>query len=71
MNNVKSVVNCPHCGSLGDIRRKEDKLLVLECDPCNYRWKTYSKTCKDCGKPNGYFVEGPCMKCYSLKHNAI
>lgn len=71
IKNVKPVTRCPKCQANGTVINHRDNILVLECKPCNQRWKTFSKTCRDCGKPNYYYVEGPCVKCYSLKHNVI
>jgi len=64
-SNIKPVTRCPKCLAAGVVHRKEKTLVSLECPECSHRWKTYSKICKDCGKPNGYVVEGPCMECYA------
>lgn len=71
IKNVKPATRCPQCRAKGTVISHRNDILLLECRDCNRRWNTYSKTCRDCGKPNYYYVEGPCVKCYSLKHNAI
>lgn len=71
ITNVKLVTRCPKCLAKGTVIGHRNNLLLLECRDCNKRWNTYSKTCKVCGKPNYFFVEGPCVKCYSEKHNAV
>ncbi len=68
--NVKPVTRCSKCLTHGVVRRKEKKLVAMECPECKNQWKTYSKFCKDCGEPNGYVVEGPCMGCYAQKYKS-
>lgn len=71
ITNVKPVTRCPKCLAKGTVIGHRNNLLLLECRDCNQRWNTYSKTCNICGKPNYFYVEGPCVKCYSEKHSAI
>jgi RecJ-like exonuclease len=56
--NVKLATRCPKCRAKGTVIGHRNDLLLLECRDCNKRWNTYSKTCKICGKPNYFYVEG-------------
>ncbi len=65
MGNVKPVTKCPQCQEIGVVVGHTRSLIKLECPSCTQTWNTLSKLCRDCGKPNWYFVDGPCIKCYS------
>jgi hypothetical protein len=60
-----SVHTCSTCHSNGNVIEQKRNLVIIECPLCSKRWKTESKTCPVCSKPNGYTVEGPCRDCYS------
>lgn len=68
--NIRSATRCPKCLNQGNVRRKEKSIVAMECPECSTEWKTYSKICGDCGNPNGYVVEGPCMECYAQKYKS-
>jgi DnaJ-class molecular chaperone len=62
---AKPVPNCPKCKEAGSVISHRKQFVTLECPKCKGHWKTLSKTCPKCNKPNGYAVEGTCRNCYS------
>ena len=68
MSNVKIVPSCPRCKSTGNVVKHNKGIVSLECPKCKFIWSTFSETCPDCQKPNGFFVKGPCKQCYSERH---
>lgn len=70
ITNVKPITRCPNCLTHGVVRRKEKSKVAMECPECGVEWKTDSLICTDCGEPNGYVIEGPCMACYAQKYKS-
>lgn len=70
IQNVKPVLKCPQCSTQGYLLAPAGKLVLMECDDtkCGYQWHTMAKVCPECKKPNGYFIDGPCRKCYAEKY---
>jgi len=68
MSNVKPVTNCPRCKNTGNVVKHSKRTVHLECPRCREKWSTLSEICPDCHNPNGFFVKGPCSKCYSERH---
>lgn len=69
--NVKPVSHCPKCNAVGEVIKREKQFVTLDCPKCSRKWKTLSKICPKCIKPNGYAVEGVCSGCYSEHHRSI
>lgn len=72
IENVEVVTHCPKCKGEGHVFSHKGVLLRLECAnaDCRSKWRTYSKTCNVCKKPNGYFVDGPCASCYEQRYQS-
>lgn len=68
MGNTSPVTECPTCKSNDiEILNQVEWILTLGCHN-RHSWKTLSKTCTNCKKPNGYLHKGVCVKCYKLTH---
>lgn len=65
LTNVKTVSHCPQCGRKGEVLDQHKNMVLMRCPECHNKWKTYSKNCPKCGKPNGFAVDGLCGSCYS------
>lgn len=71
IQNVKPVTKCPRCMGEGFVIAPRENLVMLECEECAHMWLTHSKICPDCKEANGYFVDGPCRPCYSVRRQSL
>ncbi len=60
--------NCPYCGTVGIASCMHNKTdLCVRCPKCKARWYSRSCKCPECGKVNGYYSDGICIKCYEVR----
>jgi hypothetical protein len=67
---VKRIIskNCPYCGAAGIVSSMHNQRdLCMCCSKCKERWYSRSGTCPECGKPNKYISNSPCIKCYEKR----
>lgn len=57
--------DCPKCSGKGQVIENRKGTIVAECFSCGIKWRTVSRTCPKCHRPNGYLVDGICSNCYS------
>lgn len=68
VQNVRPVETCLKCKGKGYVVAPNKDLILMECDDCTFQWFTQSKICPDCQQANGFFVDGPCRKCYKERY---
>jgi len=45
--------------------------LCMQCPKCRANWYTQSGICPDCGNPNKYLSDGPCVECYKDRKKEV